>query len=304
MSDDQPASTDGRGAGVVAVVLAVTGFSWGFILVKAIDLPAPVLATWRVSLGALALSSAALLLRVRWPLQWGFVVLAGLAFGAHQLVFIAATKLTSVAIVTTIGATQPLLVMLLSKRVVGERVAPKLVGCGVLALAGIALLVRSSLGDDSRSLTGDLLAVVNVFSFTAYFLAAKRARMQGAPTLTFTAGFLWCALPVVALAMTFWTGFDHPHGTTDLVLLLVLVLGPANGHLLVNWAHDRVSAALSSLVLATVPMLSSIWAWAVLGESLTWAHGAGIALVVIAIEAARRIEMRAPLRPGAGPSPG
>jgi drug/metabolite transporter (DMT)-like permease len=116
--------------------------------------------------------------------------------------------------------------------------------------------------------------------------------MDGARTLTFTAAFLLCALPVVASAMFLWSGPAAPSTGTQIGLLAVLALGPGNGHLLLNWAHPRVSAALSSLVLASVPMLSSVWAYAVLGEPLSWRHAVGIGLVVVAIEASRRTEMR------------
>lgn len=290
MPDDHPPSN--RGAGIAAVVLAVTAFSWGFVLVKSIGLPPPVLGFWRVLLGASILAGVAFALRVPWPRSWGMVALAGVAFGAHQLLYIAATKLTAVAIVTTVGATQPLIVMLLSRRAVGERVDPRLFAFAGLAMVGSLVVVASSLGTSSRSLLGDVLAAVNVLAFTAYFLAAKRARGEGAPTLTFTAGFLWCALPLLAPAMLVWTGPAAPTTSADWGLLLILVLGPANGHLLINWAHPRVSAALSSLILATTPVLASVWAWAVLGEALSWRHGLGIALVVVAIEGARRIERR------------
>jgi len=284
---EAPRST---GAGIAAVVLTVTGFSWGFILIKAIPLPPPVLAFWRVLGGACFLGAVALILRVRWP-RPRLVAVAGVTFAAHQLVFIAATKLTSVAIVTTIGATQPLLVLMVSRPLVGERADPRLYVASLTALGGVALVVLGAAHDASRSTAGDLLAVGNVILFTGYFLAAKRARLAGAPTLTFTAGFLLCALPVIAVAMLLWTGAEAPRGGRELGLLAVLVLGPGNGHLLLNWAHTRVTAALASLVLALVPMLSSVWAWAVLGESFTWKHAAGIALVVLSIEAGRRIEM-------------
>jgi len=292
-SSDSPGNdlTDrsGRGAGLAAVVSAVTAFSWGFILVKAISLSMPALAFWRVFLGAVILSAAALLLRVRWTERWGLVFGAGIAFGAHQLIFIGAVKLTSIAIVTTLGATMPLWVMLLSRRAVGERVPPALFLCALLALAGIAVVVYASAGDASRHWQGDVLSAVNVAAFTAYYLFTKRARDAGAPTLTITAGSQLVALLVVFPAMLFWTGPELP-GQHDFVLLAILVLGPANGHLLLNWAHPRVSAALGSLVLSAVPALSSVWAFLVLHEAFTWQHALGIGLVIAAIEAGRRAE--------------
>lgn len=278
------------GAGIAAVILAVAGFSWGFIIVKAVPLPAPVIAVIRLALGAAVLTVVAAALRLRWPLQWGWVLATGVAFGAHQMVYIAATKLTSIAIVTLVAASQPLLVALVSRRVVGEPVSPRLLGCAGLAVAGVAVVVHANLGDQTRSLTGDLLAVVNAVVYTTYFLLAKRARMDGAPTVTFTASFLWVAAAVVAPALLFAGEIRMPT-VAELGLLAVLALGPGNGHLLVNWAHRRVSAAMSSIILASVPLLSSLWAYLVLDEPYTWRHVAGMALVVLAIEGGRRADV-------------
>ena len=90
----------------------------------------------------------------------------------------------------------------------------------------------------------------------------------------------------------FWQGFDVPTAT-NFGLLAVLALGPGNGHLLVNWAHRRISAALSSLVLASIPLLSSLWAYLVLGEQFTLRHGIGMVIVILAIEIGRRAEANA-----------
>ncbi len=265
-------------------------FSWGFIIVKSLPYPAAVVGFYRLALGAGVLSTVALIWRVPWPRARGPLIGAGLAFGAHQLLFIAATQRTAIAIVTLIGATQPLLVALISRRTLGERVSRAVYACAVLAVAGVGLVVAGSAGDDSRTLLGDLFAVANVLVFTSYFLLAKRARLSGAPTLTFTAGFLAIALLPVGIAMLL-VGPVMPNAPS-LALLLLLAMGPGNGHLLINWAHARVSAALSSIVLALVPVLASIWAHLVLGEPYTWYHAAGMSLTLVAIEVGRRAERR------------
>lgn len=285
-----PGARRERTVALAAVIVAVCGFSWGFILVKLIGFPPPVLAFWRLFIGAAALHAAARIAGIRYPRLTGATVVAGLAFGAHQLLFIAATQNTSVAIVTLIAAVQPLVVAVLSRRVVGERVDPWLFGCAALAVSGVAVVVYANIDAASRSLTGDVLAVVNLFAFTAYFLAAKRARTGGAHTVTFTATVLWVALAVVAPVAAL-VGLAVPDGR-QLGLLLLLALGSGNGHLLVNWAHPRISAALSSLVLAAVPLLASVWAHLVLGEPYGWRHLLGMLLVVAAIETGRRIEAR------------
>jgi drug/metabolite transporter (DMT)-like permease len=283
----EPAST--RGSGIAAVVLAVTAFSWGFVIIKHIPLPPPVLAFWRLVLGAVVLTSTAYVLRVPWPTTKKWMLLAGIAFGAHQMIFIAAVKLTSIAIVTTLGAAQPLLVSLISRRTIGEAVRPAIIVCSVMAIGGVAVVMYANAGDASRSWEGDVLAVINLGVWTTYFMLAKKARVDGAPTLTFTAGFIAVAAVVVGPAMLVWTGAEVPVGVTWAWLAL-LVLGPGNGHLLLNWAHARISAALASLILALVPLLASLWAYLILDEPLTYMHGIGMALVVIAIDIGRRNE--------------
>ena len=104
-------------------------------------------------------------------------------------------------------------------------------------------------------------------------------------------GTWFFALCVVTPAMLLST--SHTSVTPDvhsLGLLALLALGPGNGHLLVNWAHPHISAALSSLALAAVPLLASIWAYLVLDEPFTARHALGMVAVAIAIEIGRRRE--------------
>jgi drug/metabolite transporter (DMT)-like permease len=271
------------------VILAATGFSWGYIIVKAVPLAAPVIAAWRLGIGAAVLVAVALALRLPWR-QLGLSAVAGVAFGLHQLLFIEATKLTAVAVVTLIGAAQPLLVALGSRPIARERVPAPLWAMAALALVGIGVVVQANLDHESRSLAGDLLAVANVFAFTAYFLLGKRARAGGAHSVTFTASMLAAALLVV-VPFALFSGFEIP-AAASVGLIALLALGPGNGHLLLNWAHGRISAALGSLVLAAIPLMAGLWAYLVLGEPYTWRHVVGMILVAAAIEGGRRIEAR------------
>jgi len=277
------------GAGLAALVLALLGFSWGFVIIKLIPLPTPTIAFWRLVIGVGTLSTVALATRTRWPSRWGAVMGAGIAFGAHQFAIVLATKGTTIAVVTLISASMPLLVALLSRRAVGEPVPETLGWCAVLALAGIWIVVQANLGDRGRTLAGDLWSVASMLGYLAFFLFTKRAREQGAHTLTLTAAMLGIALIVVTPGLLL-SGEILPRRGTDLALIALMALGPGNGHLLVNWAHLRVSATLSSLVLAALPLLASVWARLVFGEPFTWRHVTGMVLVVVAIEIGRRSE--------------
>jgi drug/metabolite transporter (DMT)-like permease len=277
------------GAGVGAVVLAAAAFSWGFVFVKAAGLPTATIAFWRLLIGAAALVVASLVLRAPRPPLYGAVIGAGLCFGVHQLLYTAATQLTSIAVVTLMGAIQPLLVSLVSRRLIGERVPPALLAWSIVAITGVAIVVWANLGDPSRSLLGDVLSVINLLAFTAFFLFAKRARTEGVHTLTLTTWMLLIALVVVAPALLF-AGPRAPVTGHQWLLLAALALLPGNGHLLVNWAHRHVSAALASIILAGVPLLAGIWAHLIFGEPYGLRHLAGMLLVAAAVEGGRRAE--------------
>ncbi len=288
----EPHPTLGSGAGVGAVMLAATAFSWGFVFVKATDLPSPTIAFWRLLIGALALLVVSVVLRIPRPPSYGAIIGAGLCFGVHQLLYVAATQKTSIAIVTLMGAAQPLLVSLVSRRLVHERVPLALFGWSVVALSGVAIVVWANLGDPSRSLYGDVLSAINLLTFTAFFLFAKRARIEGVHTLTLTTWMLLIAMLVVAPALLLVAPIS-PRTAHHWLLIAGLALLPGNGHLLINWAHRRVSAALSSLALAGVPLLAVIWAHLIFDEPLGARHVAGMLLVAAAVEGGRRAELAA-----------
>ena len=282
---------DTRGAGVAAVVVSLTGFSFGFILAKSIALPAPIIAMWRLAIGGGSLALLALVLRVKWPRAYRELFVAGIAFGVHQILYISAVQSTSVAIVALVGATQPLLVAAVSQRTVNERVPRGVYYGGVLAIAGVAVVVLASLDTSSRSLHGDILAVVNLIVVTVYLLASKRARLIGDPTLTLTASVFGLAFLVVT-PLALYLGLETPAGD-DWNYLLLLALASGNCHLLLNWAHRKVSVALTALILSALPILAAVWAHLFLGEPFGWLHVVGIVLVVAAIELGRRADSAA-----------
>lgn len=270
-----------------AVVLASTAFSWGFIIVKAIALPPAAIATFRLGIGAATLLTVSAVARRPAPVRWGNLLATGIAFGVHQLLFIAATQRTAVAIVTVIAGLQPLVVTAVSRWTVAERSSRALVGWSLLAMLGVALVVGANLDATSRTLTGDLLAIANLLVFSAYFLLAKRSRQDGVDALAVTAWMLPGALLVTGPALVL-TGPVMPSEPIAWLLLVVLALVPGNGHLLVNWAHSRISAALASLALALVPVLSGVWARVVFGEPFGPLHMVGMACVVAALYGALR----------------
>ena len=106
----------------------------------------------------------------------------GIALGFDVALFFSAVKLTTIANATVIGAcnrsSSP-------SRPTGFRGdhPPTRHGAGLVAIAGVVIVVLSAASDAPTDWRGDLLAVGALFAWSAYFVFAKRAKDVIAPTI-------------------------------------------------------------------------------------------------------------------------
>ena len=210
-------------------------------------------------------------------------VVGGALFALHQILFFTSLKLTSVANVSIIGALQPALVLLVAPRMFGERVTLRALLWSALAVLGTAIVVVGSAGMPGWSALGDVLAVANLFAFTAYFLASKQFRSQTG-ALEYVIGMTTVSgIVILGVAMASGQEFLSPHGWDWPLLVFLAVLPGTLGHVLTNWAHPHVPALLVSIMLLAVPVLACLGAAAFLDEPLALPQVAGGTVVLLAI---------------------
>jgi drug/metabolite transporter (DMT)-like permease len=110
--------------------------------------------------------------------------------------------------------------------------------------------------------------------------------------------YMACVMLVAAIELTvvgFATGtsMTPPRGT-DWAWIWVITIFPGTlGHLMLAWSHRHVEAWLGALITQCQPVVGSVAAWALLGESLTALTIAGGLIVLtatatIVIRGARR----------------
>ena len=169
-------------------------------------------------------------------------IVGGTLFATHQTLYFTALKLTTITNVSIIGALQPLFVLAVAGTMFDEHATGAAIAWSGLALAGTVLVVLGSAGTTAWSPAGDALAALNLFAFTAYFLASKRFRARVAPW-PYVVGMTTVA-GVVMLAVALATGQDlgSPHGSDWLVIAIIAVFPGTLGHVLTNWAHAHASA--------------------------------------------------------------
>ena len=223
-------------------------------------------------------------MRRRLDRQWVTAsLLGGALFAVHQLLFFTSLKLTSVANVSIIAALQPVLVLLVAGPMFAERVTPRAVAWSFLAVLGTAIVVVGSHGTPTWSPLGDILAVANLFAFTAYFLASKQLRSK-VPALEYVIGMTTVsALVILVVALATGQELLSPHGW-DWAFLLFLAIFPGTlGHVWTNWAHPHLPAFLVSVMLLAVPVIAVAGAAVFVHESFTVLQAVGGALVLAAI---------------------
>jgi len=217
----------------------------------------------------------------------------GTLFGLHQILYFNALKLTTVTNVNLIGALQPVLVLLIAGRLFQERVTAQALVWSTVALAGAATVIVGSTGAPTRSALGDLLAGVNLFAFTAYFLVSKRIRSRTGPWEYVTGMTTVAGVVMGAACLVSRQDLGSPAGWEWAVLAGLAILPGTLGHLLTNWAHAHVSALVVSLMLLAVPALAAGLAAVILGEHVTPVQIVGGAVVLGAIAVVVRSARRA-----------
>jgi drug/metabolite transporter (DMT)-like permease len=214
---------------------------------------------------------------------------AGLAFAGDLAFWHKSVQLTSVANATLLANLASIFVTLAAWIFLRQRPTRQFLAALALALAGVALLVHTSLEFSATGLAGDAMGMVTAMFYAGYLLAVKALRDRGEATLhlmavsTTLSAFL--LLPV-ALA----TGEAFFPRTLEgwLILAGLALVSHAAGQGLIAYALAHLPAAFSSLSLLFQPVMAAAFAWVLLSEPLVPLQIAGGLIVLVGIYLARR----------------
>jgi drug/metabolite transporter (DMT)-like permease len=282
-----------RAPALAALFAGATCIALSPIWVRVADVGPTASAFWRVALAVPLLWAVAAFLpgaqAARNTRERRLLAAAGLAFAGDLAFWHWSIQATSVANATLLANLSSIFVTLTTWLLWRERPRAQFLAGLALALAGVALLVRASLGFSSSALLGDGFGVITAMFYAWYLLTVKSLRDLGAATLrlmavttTLTAAIL---LPV-ALASGEAMLPAGPRGW--LVLLGLAWVTHAGGQGLITYALAHLPAAFSSVGLLLQPVLAAAFAWVLLAEPLGALQIAGGAVVLAGIWLARR----------------
>lgn len=273
-------STSATTAGLAAASLMAVGSMTSVQLGAALSTPTlesfgPMGTTWlRLAWAALLL---ALITRPRMlsysRAQWRGAILLGAAMAGMTLCYFQAVIRIPLGLATAIDFLGPLGVAAFGMRRAWHAVWP------VLALAGVVLLVHDG-SDWTVDPVGTLFALGAACGWAAYIVLMKRVGrvFEGLQGLTMS-------LVVAALVATPW-GLAENGGHIPLPVLGITIglaiLVPLLPYALEMMALRRMPTRAFGILMSAEPALGTLIGFAVLGQTLSPAQLAGIALVVVA----------------------
>lgn len=263
-------------------------FGWGAsgVLAKAIDLDSLVVVAYRFWIGSVGFFAYLTFRRQGFTVAKFKVALpGGLGLAFDVALFFSAVKLTAVANATVIVALQPMLMIYLGSRLLGERVTRQQIIWSGVGLVGVAVLLFGSAGLPEADWRGDLLAFGAVFAWTAYLYFSKASQGALSPTEYTAYTGLITALVNTPLLFLFRQDLAVP-SSRDLLYLILMVLGSGlAAHLLMNWSLTKIPVWVGSTMTLLIPAGSTVMAWLFLNESITLVQMLGMSLTLLALGA-------------------
>lgn len=259
------------------LVAASVLFSTGGTAIKGVALGGWQVLAVRAAIAAIVV--LALVPEARRGFEWR-TLLVGCAYGATTALFVLSNKLTTAANAVFLQNTSPLFVLLLAPLVLRERMRREDVAFMLVLAIGMVLFfvgVNRRFATAPNPLLGNVLAVCCAATWSTtiigYRWLAARGHSIGAAVVT--GNLLACAA-----ALPWALPLPHVRPVDWLLLAYLGSVQLGLSYRFVVRALPHVRALEASLILLMEPVLASIWAWAVLGETMAPPGVAG-AIVIL-----------------------
>jgi drug/metabolite transporter (DMT)-like permease len=179
----------------------------------------------------------------------------------------------------------PIIVMFSAPFLFKESLEWRRVVLAIVALGGAAFVVFGGSTSESGSLIGDGLAVINCITWACYLLIVKRRRDEGVMLWAFLAPVMfWAALFSVLFGVLIRQSLSVS-GLFNWTMIMSLAVISIVAHGLLTWAQQRLDAAVASLFLLAMPVVSAAAAWIVFNEVLAITQIVGGFIVISSLVA-------------------
>lgn len=190
------------------------------------------------------------------------LILCGL-FGvaANQLMFFEGLANTAIINSSVIMVATPLIVLLLSRLLLGERLLIQKVLGVILGMTGALLLVLSKSEVNGISVYGDLMILLNASSYGVYLVIVKPLMKKYHPLTVIRWAFTFGLIMVIPFGWSQWGGVNWDmHWEQIWRVLFIVVATTFFTYLLTVYSLGKVSPTLVSAYIYIQPILAALLA--------------------------------------------
>jgi drug/metabolite transporter (DMT)-like permease len=272
----------------VVLIGGIIGVSTGAIFARLADAPALVIAAYRLGLAVLVLLPLAGW-KARDELQrlsladLKLAALSGFFLAMHFATWISSLDHTAVANSVVLVNTIPLWVGIMTPLITKERLKRATVISIALSVIGGAIIGFGDFARGGQALWGDLLALVGAVCAAVYLLIGRnlRRKLSLLAYVTVCYGSAAVILWIIVLALNLpLTGYSSQ---TVAAFWAMALVSQILGHSSYNWALKWFSTGLVAIALLGEPIGSTLLAYLIFNESLTWLKFIGGLFILAAI---------------------
>ncbi len=272
----------------VVLILGIIGVSTGSIFARLADAPALVTAAYRMGLAALILIPIATWkagdeLRKLSIRDIKLAILSGFFLSLHFASWISSLDYTAISNSVVLVNTIPLWVGLFTPLISKDRIRGTTITSIIVSVLGAAIIGFDDFAIGGNAIWGDLLAVIGAVCAAVYLLCGRTLRRK-LSLLSYVAICYGSAAVILWLVVLFLnlpvTGYNIQTLTAFWAMALVSQL---IGHSSYNWSLKWFSTSLVAVALLGEPIGSTLLAYIIFDEGLTWMKFIGGLFILSAI---------------------
>lgn len=222
-------------------------------------------------------------------------VLSFLGVTFNQLLFIGGLSLTKASNTSLLAATIPVVTILVGAAIGSERLKGLKAAGIALSIIGVVILIDPRKASFSSETTiGDLMIVVNSFSYGVYVALSKPVFTRNGAFRSMMWVFVFAAVFCVPLGGISFASVDAAtiSGIIWTAIIYIAIAGTAAPYLLNAWALARVDPSTVAVFIYLQPLIGFVMAVIFLGEAVTVSFAFAAALIFIGLYLATKRQGR------------
>ena len=255
--------------GLILLLAMVSVSSTSLVVRSVATVPALVLAFWRMFTASGMLWSYSVIRPADKlsPINKKRIIFAGIFLGCHFACFFLGIRNTSIANATLLGCMAPIFTVFIS--IFQKKKMNKMTYVGlIVAIIGGGIVQSGDISLNNANLFGNSIALLSALFLAITFVLAKEIRQETANVVYGRSLFFVASITVLFIATT--TGDSVLNFTVgDIPWFLFLGLVPSIfGHNLLNYAVKYITPTAVSSVPLGEPIIASIFALLLFGETI------------------------------------